>query len=24
MKKVCTPSSPRAPWRIADSIRYGA
>jgi hypothetical protein len=24
MKKVCTPSSPRAPWRITDSIRYGA
>jgi hypothetical protein len=24
VKEVCTPSSPRAPWRIADSIRYGA
>jgi hypothetical protein len=24
MKKVCTPSSPRAPWRILITIRYGA
>jgi hypothetical protein len=24
VKEVCTPSSSRAPWQIADSIRHGA